>query len=104
MVRADQAGSGVIFTLDTETGFPGVVVISAAWGLGENVVQGLVNPDKYLIFKPLLSDQRRCPIIEKSLGTKQNKLVYAEGGSSRVRNVDTTQREREAFCSSDAGR
>ena len=101
MVRADQAGSGVIFTLDTETGFPGVVVISAAWGLGENVVQGLVNPDKYLIFKPLLSDQRRCPIIEKSLGTKQNKLVYAEGGSSRVRNVDTSQREREAFVLQD---
>src|SRR5690606_12605654 len=52
MVRADLAGSGVMFTIDTESGFPGVVVISAAWGLGENVVQGAVNPDKYLVFKP----------------------------------------------------
>ena len=51
MVRSDRAGAGVAFTLDTETGFPGVVVISAAWGLGENVVQGTVNPDKYVVFK-----------------------------------------------------
>ncbi len=80
MVRADRAGSGVMFTLDTETGFPGVVVINAAWGLGENVVQGTVNPDKYVIFKQLLADEHRCPIIEKSLGTKEKKLIYAEGG------------------------
>ena len=65
MVCADRAGSGVMFTLDTETGFPGVVVISAAWGLGENVVQGTVNPDKYVVFKRLLDDERRSPIIEK---------------------------------------
>jgi pyruvate,water dikinase len=101
MVRSDQAGSGVMFTLDTETGFPGVAVISAAWGLGENVVQGLVNPDKYLVFKAMLSDQRLRPIIEKTLGTKQQKLVYAEGGSSRVRNIETTQRERDTFVLQD---
>jgi pyruvate,water dikinase len=65
MVRSDRAGSGVMFTLDTETGFPGVVVINAAWGLGENVVQGTVNPDKYVIFKQFLTDERRCPIIER---------------------------------------
>ncbi len=61
MVRSDRAGSGVMFTLDTETGFPGVVVVNAAWGLGENVVQGTVNPDKYVIFKQLLSDEASVP-------------------------------------------
>lgn len=101
MVRADRAGSGVIFTLDTETGFPGVVVISAAWGLGENVVQGTVNPDKYLVFKPLLADEHRCPIIERSLGTKEKKLIYGAGGSARTRNVNTTHRERETLVLKD---
>ena len=61
MVRADRAGSGVMFTLDTETGFPGVVVVNAAWGLGENVVQGTVNPDKYVMFKQLLADEQSAP-------------------------------------------
>ena len=69
------------FTLDTETGFPGVVVINAAWGLGENVVQGTVTPDKYVIFKQLLEDQQCRPIIEKSIGAKEKKLVYGETGS-----------------------
>jgi pyruvate,water dikinase len=102
MVRADRAGSGVMFTLDTETGFPGVVVINAAWGLGENVVQGTVNPDKYVVFKQLLSDAKRCPIIEKSRGTKQKKLVYGARGDARTRNVNTTRREREAMVLTDA--
>ena len=101
MVRADLAGSGVMFTLDTETGFPRVIVINAAWGLGENVVQGTVNPDKYVIFKPLLTDERRCPIIEKSLGTKEKKLVYGQGSSARTRNLNTTRRERETMVLSD---
>ena len=99
MVRADRAGSGVMFSIDTETGFPKVVVISAAWGLGETVVQGTVNPDKYLVFKPLLADERFCPIIEKTLGAKERKLVYAEGGSGRTRLVNTTRRERESSFS-----
>ena len=94
MVRADLAGSGVMFSIDTETGFPGVVVISAAWGLGETVVQGTVNPDKYLVFKPLLADELLRPILEKTLGAKERKLVYAEGGSGRTRYVNTTKRER----------
>jgi len=97
MVRADRAGSGVMFTLDTETGFPGVVVINAAWGLGENVVQGTVNPDKYLIFKRFLADPRQQPIIEKSLGTKEKKLIYAEGGGARTHNIKTPRAERETF-------
>ena len=101
MVRADRAGSGVMFTLDTETGFPGVVIISAAFGLGENVVQGTINPDKYVVFKPLLADEHRCPIIEKSLGTKEKKLIYGAGGSARTRNVNTTHRERETLVLKD---
>jgi pyruvate,water dikinase len=99
MVCADRAGSGVMFTLDTETGFPGVVVISAAWGLGENVVQGTVNPDKYVVFKRLLDD--RCPIIERSLGTKNKKLVYGAGNSARTRNISTTPHERETLVLND---
>ena len=90
-----------MFTLDTETGFPRVIVISAAWGLGENVVQGTVNPDKYLVFKPLLADEHRCPIIEKSLGTKGKKLIYGAGGSARTRNVKTTHHERETLVLKD---
>ena len=101
MVRADRAGSGVMFTLDTETGFPGVVVINAAWGLGENVVQGTVNPDKYLVFKHFLADSRYQPIIEKSLGTKEKKLIYAQGGGARTHNIRTPRAEREAFVLQD---
>jgi pyruvate, water dikinase len=102
MVHADRAGSGVMFTLDTETGFPGVVVISAAWGLGENVVQGSINPDKYVVFKQLLANEHLCPIIEKSLGSKEKKLIYGAGGSARTRNVNTTRHERETPVLTDA--
>ncbi len=101
MVRADRAGSGVMFTLDTETGCPGVVVINAAWGLGENVVQGAVNPDKYLIFKRFLADGRHKPIIEKSLGAKEKKLIYGEGGGARTHNINTPRPERESFVLND---
>ncbi|NKE46286.1 phosphoenolpyruvate synthase [Roseomonas frigidaquae] len=97
MVRSDLAGSGVIFTLDTETGFPDVVVLSAAWGLGETVVQGTVEPDKLTVFKPLLDDERMIPIIERTRGAKAQKLVYATGGSARTMLVETTRRERESF-------
>src|SRR3546814_3162159 len=81
MVRSDLSGSGVMFSIDTETGFPHAAVISAAWGLGEMVVQGSVNPDKYMVFKPLLQTDGACPIIEKTRGGKALKMVYAEGGS-----------------------
>ncbi|MDJ0388429.1 phosphoenolpyruvate synthase [Roseomonas sp. E05] len=102
MVRSDLAGSGVMFSLDTETGFPGTVVISAAWGLGETVVQGTVDPDKYLVFKPLLDEPRFAPILEKSCGGKAQKLVYATGGSARTVLAETTRREREALVLNDA--
>ena len=91
MVRADKAGSGVMFTIDTETGFREVAVINAAWGLGENVVQGTVNPDEYMVFKPLLDNPGFTPIIEKNLGGKEKKLVYAVGGTKTTRNLDTAR-------------
>lgn len=101
MVRADKAGSGVMFTIDTETGFPDVIVINAAWGLGDNVVQGAVNPDEYRIFQPLLNKGDFRPIIEKTLGTKEKKMVYASGGSEATKNEDTSKQERHAFVLND---
>jgi pyruvate,water dikinase len=100
MVRSDRCGAGVMFTLDTETGFPDVVLINAAWGLGENVVQGTVTPDQYTVFKPLL-DQHCMPIVEKTLGTKERKLVYASGGSRATVNVETSERERSSYVLTD---
>ncbi|MBY0512001.1 MAG: phosphoenolpyruvate synthase [Rhodospirillaceae bacterium] len=101
MVRSDLASSGVMFSIDTETGFPRVAVINAAWGLGETVVQGAVNPDKYVVFKPLLGKKGLIPIIEKALGAKERKMIYATGGSARTTTIDTTQKERQAFVLSD---
>jgi len=102
MIRSDLGGSGVMFSIDTDSGFPGVAVISAAWGLGETVVQGVVDPDKYLVFKALLERQGCTPIIEKTLGAKECKMVYAAGGSARTRTVDTNERERASFVLTDA--
>lgn len=93
MVRADRAGSGVMFSIDTETGFPDVIVINAAWGLGENVVQGLVNPDEYVVFKPKIAEKKYTPIITATIGDKQKKMVYAKGGSKTTKNIDTTKKE-----------
>jgi pyruvate,water dikinase len=101
MVRSDMAGAGVMFSIDTETGFPDVVVINAAWGLGENVVQGTVIPDEYMVFKPLLDHDRFRPVIEKALGSKGKKMVYAAGGKGTTRNVDTTADERKSFVLTD---
>jgi pyruvate,water dikinase len=106
MVRSDVGASGVMFSIDTDSGFPRAAVISAAWGLGETVVQGTINPDKYLVFKPLLTDSAAAegitPIIEKSLGSKARKMVYARGGSARTRMVDTSAAERRDFVLGDA--
>ena len=95
MVRADLAGAGVMFSTDTETGFPGTIVINAAWGLAETVVSGQIDPDQYSVFKPLLPDHRRAPIISKSRGRKEHKAIYAAGGGTRI--VETTDNER-ASC------
>ena len=101
MVRSDLAGSGVMFSIDPETGFPHVAVISAAFGLGEPVVQGSVDPDRYVVFKPLLENAALSPIIEKTCGAKAIKMVYARGGSTRTRVVETVPGERRQFVLSD---
>lgn len=102
MVRSDVGASGVMFSIDTDSGFPHAVVISAAWGLGETVVQGSVDPDKYLVFKPLLSEPSYVPIIERTLGSKARKMVYGQGRGDRTRTVDTSEEERQALVLSDA--
>ena len=94
MVRADRAGAGVLFTLDTETGFPDVVVIDAAWGLGESVVQGTVNPDAYTVYKPHLDADGVDPILAVELGEKGEKIVYASGGDATTKRVSVSERDR----------
>ena len=101
MVRSDLGASGVMFSIDTESGFPRSVVISAAWGLGETVVQGSINPDKYQVFKPLLATPHFVPIIEKTVGSKERKMVYSRGGHARTRTIETTDLERESIVLSD---
>ncbi|WP_431218944.1 phosphoenolpyruvate synthase [Leifsonia xyli] len=101
MVRSDLGGSGVMFSLDTDTGFPRVAVISAAWGLGELVVQGAVDPDRYLVFTPLLDEPGVSPIIERTLGAKARTMVYGRGGTRRTRIIDTPARKQRAFVLDD---
>lgn len=101
MVRSDIGGSGVMFSIDTESGFDKVVLINAAWGLGENVVQGAVNPDEYQVFKPLLKNPALTPIIEKKLGEKEQKMIYAGAQGGETRNVPTSRAERAAYVLTD---
>jgi pyruvate,water dikinase len=99
MVRSDQACSGVMFTLDTESGFRDAVVLNAAWGLGEAIVQGMATPDEWVVFKPTLLTGAR-PIVSRRLGTKEVKMVYGlDGRGTRTREVVEAQRSR--FCLSD---
>jgi pyruvate,water dikinase len=100
MVRSDLGASGVMFSIDTETGFRDAVLINASYGLGENVVQGAVNPDEYYVFKPTLRHGFR-PILHKSLGTKEFKLVYDIGGSKMVKNVPVPPDDRTRFAMTD---
>lgn len=100
MVRSDQGASGVMFTVDTETGFRDAVLINAAYGLGENVVQGSVNPDEYYVFKPTLKQGFR-PILKKALGSKEFKLVYDVGGNKMVKNVPVAPDDRARFALED---
>ncbi|MFI4868139.1 MAG: phosphoenolpyruvate synthase [Steroidobacterales bacterium] len=107
MVRSDLAASGIMFSLDTESGFRDVILISAAYGLGENIVQGNIDPDDFYVFKPTLA--RGCrEILRRELGSKKLKLVYAGGpaatfaAGNSTRNVDTTAAEQQRFCLSDA--
>jgi len=93
MVRSDLACSGVMFTIDTESGFRDVVMVSAAYGLGENVVQGAVTPDEYLVFKPTLKKGHR-PVLQKTVGSKEFKLVYDPGGGKMVKNIPVAPADR----------
>jgi pyruvate, water dikinase len=97
MVRSDLATSGVMFSIDTETGFKNAVLVSAAYGLGENVVQGSVNPDEYLVFKPTLQQGFR-PILNKRLGSKEIKMIYDMGGAKMTKNVPVPLAEREQYA------
>ncbi len=102
MVRADLAASGVIFTLDTESGFRDVVFITGSWGLGENVVQGKVDPDEFYVHKPSFSQGHRA-VLSRSLGGKQMRLVYSHRRAGpTTRNIATRRGERERFCIDDA--
>jgi pyruvate,water dikinase len=100
MVRSDLGGAGVVFTLDTESGFPHVVVVNAAWGLGETVVSGQVDPDEYLVFKPLLEEPGTDPVIHAGIGAKRCKAVDA--GEQGTSSVDTSQEERRGRVLEDA--
>ena len=96
MVRSDLACAGVMFSIDTETGFANAVLINGAFGLGESVVQGTVNPDEFYVFKPTLGKGFQ-PILQKKLGTKEFKLVYEEGGTRQTRSVPVSREDRERF-------
>jgi pyruvate,water dikinase len=102
MVRSDLAASGVLFTLDTESGFRDVVFITASYGLGETVVQGAVNPDEFYVHKPILAAGKR-PIIRRSLGSKLVRMVFATGagGSTATTTVDVPAADRNRFCITD---
>ncbi len=100
MVRSDVGSSGVLFTLDTESGFREVVFITSSYGLGENVVQGAVNPDEFYVYKPTLLKGKPA-ILRRSLGAKQIRMVYSDKPDERVRNEDTPAELRNKFSISD---
>jgi pyruvate, water dikinase len=100
MVRSDLAVSGVMFSIDTETGFKDAVLVTGSYGLGENIVQGAVNPDEFYIYKPTLK-QGFKPIIYRKLGSKQQRMVYDTQGTKPVKNISVSEGERKVFCMSD---
>lgn len=100
MVRSDSGSAGVIFTLDTESGFRNSIIINAAFGLGENVVQGAIQPDEYMVFKPLLENHTYSPIIKKELGKKEKTMVYAKGKKT-TKNLDTPLAKASQFVLTD---
>jgi len=101
MVRSDLAASGVMFSLDTESGFKDAVFITAAYGLGENVVQGAVDPDEFYVHKPTFAEGHRC-VLRRGLGAKKIKMVYSDGRTHEpIRNVATSNTERSHFCLDD---
>jgi len=97
MVRSDVGSAGVAFTIDPESGNGNVIYITGAWGLGENVVQGAVNPDEFYIFKQAIGTLPRS-IVYRQLGSKEHRMVYAEGAGKPVVNIETTANERASYC------
>ncbi|MEA2037770.1 MAG: phosphoenolpyruvate synthase [Nanoarchaeota archaeon] len=101
MVRSDLSSSGVMFSIDTETGFKDVVLINGIYGLGENIVQGAVNPDEFYVFKPTLKKGFK-PILKKTIGNKKMRMVYSHDSSKHTtKNVYTTDEERKSFVISE---
>ncbi len=100
MVRSDLACSGVMFSIDTESGFDKVAFITGAYGLGENVVQGAVNPDEYIVFKPTLEEGYK-PIISKTVGEKHIKMIYDKSGNKLTKNVNVPKEMQEKFVLDD---
>ena len=100
MVRSDRAISGVMFSIDTESGFRDAVLINAAYGLGENIVQGKITPDEFYVFQPTLKKGFK-PIIEKNLGSKALKLIYSAEGKASTKNVAVPKEDRKKFCITD---
>ena len=100
MVQASNGSAGVMFSIDTESGFEDVVLINASYGYGESLVQGSVNPDEFYVFKPTLKTKHR-PILQKILGTKENKLIDAPQGESKLKLIPVPQEQQERFCLSD---
>ena len=101
MVRSDLASAGVMFSIDPETGFDNIILITGSWGLGENVVQGAVNPDEFRVFKPLLAQPSLQPIVEKTAGSKEKKLIYADRLNQQTRQVKTSACERRSLILED---
>jgi pyruvate,water dikinase len=97
MVRADLAASGVMFTVDTESGFRDVVYVTGCYGLGENIVQGRVDPDEFFVHKPTYRAGYRA-VLRRTLGKKQARMIYADDGNVTVRNIPTSKAERDSFC------
>lgn len=100
MVRSDRACSGVMFTIDTESGFQNVIYITGSYGLGENIVQGVINPDEFYVFKPCLQKNYK-PIIQKTLGSKEIKMVYTVEGEGSTKNIPVSAHDRAKFILSD---
>lgn len=102
MVRSDTAGAGVMFTIDTDTGFPEVIMVDSAWGLGESVVSGQVDPDEHLVYKPTLHDEDLDPVLSSRIGAKRTKIVYASAdgdapaSAATTRTIDTSAAERDS--------
>jgi pyruvate,water dikinase len=101
MVRSDLAASGVLFTLDTESGARNIILINSAYGLGENIVGGRVDPDEFLVLKPLLG-KAALPILRRKVGVKQQRLVYSGHGTRTTKNVDVSEADRKKLSISDA--